>query len=122
MPGKKLSPQDLEHFAAQLKLMLGVLSGDIESLAADAQVGQVHSDAQGDEGDGYYADLSLQLMQHDENTALEVSKAMQRIEEGTFGRCADCEHWLLKDRLRAMPHAQRCIECQRKAEASPSSE
>lgn len=117
MPGKKLSDKDLQTFDAQLRMMLGVLQGDIDHLQADALGDGERPEAQGDEGEAYFAELSLELLQRDEQTAQAILEAIDRISAGTYGRCEDCESWLMKDRLRAMPHAKRCIECQRKAEA-----
>ena len=117
MPGKKLSDSDLKHFEAQLRMMLSVLQGDIDHLQADALGDGERPEQQGDEGDGYNAEFSLELLQHDEQTASHVLEALARVEDGTYGRCEDCDHWLKKDRLRAMPHAKRCIDCQRKIEA-----
>lgn len=117
MPGKKLSPTDLKHFDAQLRLMYTVLRGDMEHLQSEALGDGQRPEPQGDEGEGYAAEFSLELLQRDEKTAQDVIDALTRIEGGTYGRCHDCENWLLKDRLRAMPHARRCIDCQRAAEA-----
>ncbi len=120
MPGKKLSATDLEHFEAQLRLMFSVLQGDIDHLQTDALGDGGRQETQGDEGDGYNVEFSLELLQHDEQTASDVLEAIGRVEDGTYGRCEDCENWLMKDRLRAMPHARRCIDCQRLAEAEQS--
>jgi DnaK suppressor protein len=117
MPGKKLSDKDLQHFDAQLRLMLSVLQGDIDHLQADALGNGERPEVQGDEGEGYFAEFSLELLERDEQTAQDVLEALGRIEDGSYGRCEDCENWLMKERLRAMPHARRCIDCQRQAEA-----
>jgi DnaK suppressor protein len=118
MPGKKLSDDDLKHFDGQLRIMLTVLHGDMEHLQVDALGDGQRVELQGDEGEGYAAEFSLELLQRDEKTAQDVIDAIARLETGTFGRCTDCENWLMKDRLRAMPHARRCISCQREAEAN----
>jgi len=120
MPGKKLTAKDLKHFEAQLRLMLSVLQGDIDHLQADALGNGERQDLQGDEGDGYNVEFSLELLEHDEQTAQDVLEALERVEGGTYGRCEECDSWLMKDRLRAMPHARRCIACQRQAEAEQS--
>lgn len=116
MPGKKLSTSDLKHFDGQLRLMWSVLQGDMQHLQKDALGDGQRPEVQGDEGDGYAAEFSLELLQRDEQTADAVLDALKRLEAGTYGRCSDCENWLVKDRLRAMPHARRCITCQREAE------
>ncbi len=117
MPGKKLTPKDLENFRSQLRLMLGVLEGDISHLAEDALGDGSRMEFQGDEGEIYNIEFSLQLLERDEQTAQSVLSALGRINEGTYGRCEDCEDWLIKERLRVMPHAIRCVDCQRAAEA-----
>jgi DnaK suppressor protein len=117
MPGKKLSTQDLDHFSAQLRMMLTALEGDIDHLQAGTLGPDARPETQGDEGEGYAAEFSLELLQHDEETLTGVRDAIRRIEGGAYGRCEACGQWLVKDRLRAMPHARRCIACQRQAEA-----
>ncbi len=117
MPGKKLSAKDLEYFAAQLRLMIAALTGDIDHLQAEALGDGQRPEQQGDEGEGYAAEFSLELLQRDEATLGDANDALGRISAGTYGRCQDCDQWLMKDRLRAMPHARRCIECQRSAES-----
>jgi len=118
MPGKKLSAKDLEHFEGQLRMMLNVLQGDMQHLANEALGDGQRPDLQGDEGDGYAAEFSLELLQRDEEAAQDVIEALERLRNGSFGRCTECDLWVTKDRLRAMPHARRCIDCQRAAEAA----
>ncbi|MFO7768556.1 MAG: TraR/DksA C4-type zinc finger protein [bacterium] len=50
-----------------------------------------------------------------------LNKALERIEEGTYGYCEECGKPIPVERLKAVPHARLCIECktaddQRKAE------
>jgi RNA polymerase-binding transcription factor DksA len=47
-----------------------------------------------------------------------VEGALQRIADGTYGRCIDCGRELTDDRLEARPEAARCVDDQRKAEAA----
>jgi DnaK suppressor protein len=117
MVGKKLTSKDLKHFEAQLRMMLMALQGDIDNLQAGALGDGQRAEIQGDEGDGYAAEFSLELLEHDEQTAQDVRDALERVSDGTYGQCEDCEDWVVKERLRAMPHARRCIDCQRAAEA-----
>ena len=116
MPGRKLSPADLAAFEEQLRLMLGVVRGDISRLEAES-ASHASADRQGDDGDGYSLELSFELMQRDEATAGLMLDALERLADGTFGRCQACDQWIKKDRLRAIPYAEHCIECQRQAEA-----
>ena len=40
-----------------------------------------------------------------------IDKALERIEEGTFGTCEECENDISQERLFARPTAQLCITC-----------
>jgi DnaK suppressor protein len=45
-----------------------------------------------------------------------IEEALLRIEEGTYGKCEDCEEEISPGRLNAIPFALRCVECQEKHE------
>jgi len=51
-----------------------------------------------------------------ENIALDVERALEKIEEGTYGACDDCGEAIPLARLRALPWATRCVRCQEKHE------
>lgn len=42
----------------------------------------------------------------------EIEAAMQRMAEGSYGVCADCEGEIALPRLKAYPMATRCVPCQ----------
>ena len=44
--------------------------------------------------------------------AAEAIEALRRIEDGTYGICADCGKKIPAARLQAKPEAARCIACQ----------
>lgn len=46
----------------------------------------------------------------------QVDAALQRIEEGTYGRCIDCDKEIPAKRLEAIPYALRCVACEEKRE------
>jgi RNA polymerase-binding transcription factor DksA len=41
-----------------------------------------------------------------------ISEALERIENQTYGRCAECEEQISEKRLAALPWAKYCIRCQ----------
>ena len=43
-----------------------------------------------------------------------VVAALARVEDGSYGRCADCEHEIPEPRLEARPATERCVPCQAK--------
>jgi RNA polymerase-binding protein DksA len=50
----------------------------------------------------------------------EVDAALERIGDGTFGRCGTCGRLIGHDRLRAVPYARLCIACARREEVTGS--
>lgn len=55
-------------------------------------------------------DLALREDQRQELT--EVDAALERIDDGTFGRCVVCGEPIPEERLQAIPYAPRCLRCQ----------
>ncbi len=43
-----------------------------------------------------------------------VNEALERMKEGTYGKCGACEQEVQQKRLEAVPWARHCIECQEK--------
>ena len=121
--GRKPSKQDLASFRALLEHLRREISGDIDDLATDAfsgDGGKPSVDNPADTGsDSFAQEFSLELLQRDEVTLGEIIEALDRLENGSFGRCEECEGWLPKSRLNAMPHARNCVDCQRAAEQAP---
>jgi DnaK suppressor protein len=49
---------------------------------------------------------------YDWNLLIEVREALRRIEDGTFGKCADCGQQIDSDRLNALPWTLYCLNDQ----------
>ena len=45
-----------------------------------------------------------------------ITAALKRIEEGTYGTCAECSKAIAPARLKAIPEATLCVSCQEKLE------
>lgn len=117
---KKFSPKDLEVFRTSLQRARAVLSGDMSQLQEEALGNGSAAGGQethaGDTSDGYYQEFNLELLQRDESTLREIVEALDRIDNGTYGVCENCTKPILRERLKAVPHARYCIDCQRKLE------
>ena len=66
--------------------------------------------------DNYERELMIELIQNGEDGVRNIDDALERIEEGTFGICDACEKKINKERLKAVPYASLCINCQREEE------
>jgi DnaK suppressor protein len=58
----------------------------------------------------------LSILEVRNQVRLQLDTALQRLEEGTYGLCEDCQRPITEERLKALPFARRCIDCQRNAE------
>lgn len=47
----------------------------------------------------------------------EVSAALRRVQEGTYGTCPECDEPISAKRLEALPWARFCVKCQEKIAA-----
>ena len=45
-----------------------------------------------------------------------LTAALERMREGTYGKCAFCDSSIPLARLQALPYAMSCIQCQRELE------
>jgi DnaK suppressor protein len=57
-------------------------------------------------------DLAIRNVDRESNLLRQVKAALQRIHDGSYGTCIECEWVINPKRLAAVPWASRCIECQ----------
>jgi DnaK suppressor protein len=60
--------------------------------------------------------VALDLMTRDWEMSYLISEALDRIENQTYGLCAECEERISEKRLAALPWAKYCIGCQEAAD------
>jgi DnaK suppressor protein len=66
--------------------------------------------------DSAHDEISSQLAEVESRELASIEKALERIEEGSFGVCEGCNGKIPVARLNALPYATYCIECQREME------
>jgi DnaK suppressor protein len=64
----------------------------------------------------YNRELMFSLSDSERNTLLQIENALRRMDEGTYGRCANCGQNIAIARLEALPWARFCVDCQELAE------
>jgi len=57
-------------------------------------------------------DLAVLALDRDNQLLKEIRSAQQRLADGTFGICDDCDQQIPDMRLNAVPWARRCVQCQ----------
>ncbi len=67
--------------------------------------------------DMYDREFTLGLASNDRELLYDIDEALNRIQDGSFGVCAECKKSIPITRLKAIPHARLCLKCQEKLEA-----
>ncbi len=122
-----LNTEELVSFRETLETLRARLRGDLDQMTDEA-LGRDNAGASGnlsnlplhmaDLGtDNYDQEFTLTLIENEQGTLGLVNEALDRVEEGTFGQCAECGELISKPRLQAIPYARHCIVCARKLEA-----
>jgi DnaK suppressor protein len=62
-------------------------------------------------------EIDYSLGENSQTVLGEIDTALQRIEDGTYGTCANCGKQIAVERLEAHPWASLCIDCARLGEA-----
>jgi RNA polymerase-binding protein DksA len=109
---------ELQRIRDHLLQMLNSLRKDIDheirgaSLRDLAHINDT-SDMASDAAEG---DLSLRIAESETVEAAEVERALEKIDNGTYGSCEMCNKIINADRLQFLPFATLCIKCQELAE------
>jgi DnaK suppressor protein len=67
-------------------------------------------------------DLEFALVQMKSETLNKVNDALVRLEQGNYGNCFDCGEEIAEKRLRALPFAVRCKDCEETRETAEQRE
>jgi DnaK suppressor protein len=126
-----LKKPELKEYKKILLSLRARLRGDVEQLtdvALDRSEGGGNSKSPthiAELGTGNYEqEFSLRVAESDQEFLKEIDAALKRIDTGTFGACEGCleegkspsKVMILKTRLKAIPYARNCVECERNRE------
>jgi RNA polymerase-binding protein DksA len=117
---------DTEHFRARLQEERARVAEALEHLKREnpgslaEEVGELNPGADQHPGDVatelYERELEYTLEDHEEALLGRIERALQRIDDGTYGTCRRCGGDIPVDRLEAMPWAELDVDCQREVE------
>jgi DnaK suppressor protein len=114
--GGGLTAEEMERFETLLLERRRVLLSDLRTLeegdARDTSESSAVSSHLADLGsDREASDISLGRRESESTEIQEIDEAMERIREGSFGRCESCEKPIARERLEAIPYARLCMPC-----------
>ena len=99
----------ISYLHAENRSSLTEDTGELVSSSADNHPGDMATET-------FDRELDYTLEENSEHVLGEIDAALQRIEDGTFGRCANCGRDIDEARLEAIPYAMKCIDCRRQEE------
>jgi DnaK suppressor protein len=107
--------KELEEEAAGLRTDIARTASEIAERLGDAV-----SDAGDDPADAgakaFEREQELVLTQNAQDLLLLTERALERIDQGTYGVCESCGKAIGKARLQAFPRATLCVECKQREE------
>lgn len=98
-----------------------LLTAAHDLVEGDHQQGELNSAS----GDQHMADHATDMVDRELDESLEgnavsivhaIDAALERIEQGTYGRCTVCGDVIPEERLDAVPYATLCVACKRDEE------
>jgi DnaK suppressor protein len=63
-----------------------------------------------------HTEMRVALMGRRTQQVVQIQDALERLAAGQYGYCQECDEFIGTPRLRALPFAQRCRDCQGQAE------
>jgi DnaK suppressor protein len=94
---------------------------DVRTEGANSPTQGVLDAAETSEGD-IQDEIEFALIQMKAETLNKIEEALRRHEEGTFGYCFECGEEISEKRLRALPFAVRCKDCEEAREVAQQRE
>jgi RNA polymerase-binding transcription factor DksA len=119
-----MTKAELESYRAALLVLRRRLTGDVTHLADEA-LRSTGGEASGslsnaplhmaDLGtDNFEQEFTFTLLQNQEQALDEIDEALERICQGSYGLCEECQAAIPRARLQALPYTRHCVECARK--------
>jgi len=111
---------DILAFRDKLQLIRAQLRGDVSTMADVAlrKSGMEGSESNGMPihmaelgSDNFEQEFTLGLIEAEEDTLTKIDAALERIDQGAYGKCVQCEGAIPKARLNAIPYTPLCIKC-----------
>ena len=66
--------------------------------------------------DTFEEEMTLGLLENQEQTLEQIRAALARLDAGTYGRCEECGREIGRERLNTIPYTPHCIDCARRLE------
>jgi RNA polymerase-binding transcription factor DksA len=121
-----MTKAEMEAYQQRLFALRDRLDGDVSHLADEA-LRKNQQEASGNlssmpihmadiGSDNFEQEFTLNLLQNEQQVLTEIGDALDRIGQGVFGKCEECQSLIPRARLDVLPYARLCVACARKQE------
>jgi DnaK suppressor protein len=107
----------LENRRRELQAEVQGKMRDVRAAGEVSKLADVFDAVESSEAD-IQEDIEFALIQMKSETLAKVDDALARLEHGTYGNCFECGEEIAEKRLRALPFAVRCKDCEEAKEAA----
>ena len=94
---------------------------DVRAEGTSQKLNEVFDAGESSEAD-IQEDIEFALIQMKAETLQKINVALSRLEEGVYGNCYECGEEISEPRLRALPFAVRCKDCEEAREVAQQRE
>ena len=116
-----MTEREVEQFRQQLLALGKRINGDMTELTEEG-LRKAGGEASGslsntplhlaDLGsDTFEHEITLGLLETEGQVLEDISAALERIENGTYGQCEQCGDEIARERLEALPYVEYCVTC-----------
>lgn len=116
-----MNKKKLAQFHSQLESIRSKLMGDVEKSnlsVKENEVGQV-ADISDDAARTYNRQLEGELEEQEWKKLKQVDNAIEKINNGEYGICTQCETTIPEARLEVVPYTEFCTQCLSEMEKNP---
>ena len=122
-----MKKSEMLAYKEKLQAIRARLRGDVTAMAevalrksgiegSDSNAMPIHMAELG--SDNFEQEFTLGLMEAEGDTLDSIEAALERINDGQFGRCVQCDGQIAKARLNAIPYTPVCIKCAERQESN----
>lgn len=121
-----MKEKDLQKFREVLSDLRQKLSNNVSNIQEDAlresgrngpELSDMPMEHLADRAsDNFVKDLMIGILQNSEAEIVDIDIALEKIDNGTYGQCEECDDDIKMERLKALPFARLCIECKQMQE------
>ena len=122
MGKNQYSKRDLTRFKKEIQKRIDELNGNMDGIREDLNIDSkgnaslaqdsVYSVHMADAGtDSYEREKGYHFMNRETDYYKHLTKALERIQDGSFGVCTICGNLIPEERMMEVPNATKCVKC-----------